>query len=206
MDSFGAVFARVPDGGVLALEAAIQSVRKAPVRGPLGVLAHEADEHDFAVVDRWGPSDDEPSWYARLDEPNELAALSALVGEVVAEYSIETDLCHFAHWRDGELVRLLVWSDGAWETARGEPQAWEQALFTAPWREASLEVASEAGVDADAVDAAFAAGRVVAGSRWPTLITPDLGMSATLRDNLRLPPFGFQPWPRRRDVVAKLPR
>jgi hypothetical protein len=212
MDTFGAVFARVRGGDVAGLEAAVREVRGSrPSEGPLGVLAFEAGAHDFALVDRWGRSDDPPGWFESDSDDDAddgrftpLTRLSALCGEVVAEYSVEMDLCKFVHSRDGEVVRFLEWCEGAWTVVRGEPQTWEAGLFEPAWLEASLENARDGGGDEDEVRAAFAAGHLVQGSRWPTLITAAVSVSGALRERLRLPTYGFQPWPKRADVVKTL--
>ena len=142
METGGAVYAKIPGGGVAALEAAIREVRgKRLEEGPLGVVACDPAAHAFALVDRWGKGDDLPSW---AEEPDlalatELAALSRHVGEVVAFFEIEDDFGVYALWRDGQLARELHWLAGAWAKVEGEAQAWEAGFFEARFLERALE-------------------------------------------------------------------
>lgn len=210
MQSSGAVYAKVGAGGVEQLERAIVAARAArPARGPLGVLAFTPGEHAFALVDRWGKSDDMPHWSEGPDpaQATELTALSRDAGEVVGFYEVDegTEFAVYAHWRDGALARALVWGDGEWMRAEGEPQAWEAPLFGAEGLEQALADAREDGHDEADVRAAYAKGRIEAGARWPRPgFAPHL--TRAVLGALRAPAWGVQPWPRRRDVVAALPK
>ena len=202
MDSSGAVYAKVPTGGVAALEAAIETVRGRGFHaGPLGVLAFDPALHEYGIVDRWGRSDDMPAWSEGpdLNDARELRALSRLVGDVVAFYEVDEGLTTgvYGAWREGELVRALEWADDEWCRVEGEPQPWEAPLF-APERLAhALENAADDGQDEAAPRAAFAAGRIERGARWPA---PDR-MAVHIRTAHPGPAHGFLPWPRRSDVV-----
>lgn len=204
MDSGGAVYAKVPAGGAAALEAAIRRARPHPNTGPLGVLACDPARHAFALVDRWGRSDDMPRWAEGPDAARaaELAALSREVGEVVAFYEVEEGslLGVYAVWREGALARELHCYEGEWTRVAGEPQPWEAPLFAPARLEQALQDARDDDRDEAPVRAAFAPGRLVEGARGPA----PQRMAVAIREALRGPPHGFQPWPRRRDVVMQL--
>lgn len=204
MQAGGAVYARVPDGSVERLEAAIKAVR-AGARGPLGVLKLVPGEHAFACVDRWGKSDDVPPFAERHDTveaAKELAALSREVGEVVAFYEVEDGAEYgvYVHWRDGQVARHLGRTDGEWSHVVGEPQPWEAGLFAPERLEEVLQYAEDDGLGPDAVRAAFAAGRLAKGAALPR----PHRIAELVARSLRAPLYGFQPWPRRRDEVKRL--
>lgn len=203
--TYGAVYARLPAGGREALVEALRRIatqRRQPVF--LGVLAGEPGVQDFALVDRWGRQDDMPAWAAHLDlaVATELAGLSAAVGEVVACYDQDEGLTMgiYGAWRDGVLVRELLWQDGSWARVDGEPQPWEASSFTDAALAGSLDRA-DAGEHAE-VRAAFAARRFAPGARWPMPDQLVRGIIAACRAQ----PFGFQPWPPRREALAQAPR
>jgi hypothetical protein len=206
MQCGGAVYARVPaDGGVTRLGEAIGKAR-APgpaQRGPLGVLAHTPGQSDFALVDRWGKSDDMPRWAEGpdLSKTEELVALSREVGEVIAYYDVDDGdgMLVYGHWRDGALVRSLLRLEGEGWDVTGTPEPWEAGLFTADALERAAQEVSDDGGDEAAVRAAFAGGHISAGARWPRPPIITAMMKA-----LRLPSWGFQPWPRRREEVTRL--
>lgn len=202
MQCGGAVYARVPAEGVSRLEEAIRKVRTRLERGPLGVLLFTAGEHDVALVDRWGKSDDMPHWSEGPDLTSaaQLAALSREVGEVTAYYEVDDgdSLGVYGTWRDGALVRGLVRGDDEWMHVEGTPQPWEAALFAPAALERALSDARLDGDDEDAVRAAVAAGQLVRGSRWPR--PPVL---RALLTGLRAPADHGR-WPRRRDALKQL--
>lgn len=203
MQCGGAVYARVPAGGVTALDEAIKKVRdRALSRGPLGVLAHTPGQSEFAVVDRWGKSDDMPRWAEGpdLSKTEELAALSKEVGEVIAYYDVDDGdgLLVLGHWRDGTLVRGLQRLE-EWADVRGTPEPWEAELFSTQALEQALQDIQEDGGDEEEVRAAFAGGHIAQGAQWPR--PPVL---RAMMKSLRLPSYGFQPWPRRADEVKRL--
>ena len=199
--TFGAVYAKVPVEGIPALEAAISQARAVSRHSsPLGVLAFDPALHSFAVVDRWGPQDNLPIWaeYPDLGMAVELAALSRAVGEVIAFHEMDEGLTQgfYGLWKEGVLVRDLQWMDGAWIRVEGEPQPFEEPLFT----EEALRYALEISDGAEAVRTAFAKKRIEVNDAWPT-------PSALSRNICRIhpgPAFGFQPWPRRRELVDKI--
>ncbi|MGE0709726.1 MAG: hypothetical protein AB7N76_22105 [Planctomycetota bacterium] len=204
MSSGGAVYARVPAGGVVELEAAIRAARGGQrQRGPLGVLACEPG-HLFALVDRWGRGDDMPRWSEGPDPrlAEELAALSRAVGQVVAFFEVDEgeELGLYGVWQDGELTRWLVWCDGGWCEVEGEPQSWEGGLFTPERRAEAIEEARDWGGDPAAVEAAYASGRLVTGASAPRARE----MALLIRTALAAPPYGVQPWPRRREALQQL--
>lgn len=202
MQCGGAVYARVPADGAARLDEAIRKVRTRPERGPLGVLLFTAGEHEVALVDRWGKSDDMPHWSEGPDLTTaaELAALSRQVGEVTAYYEVDDgdSFGVYGAWRDGALVRSLVRMDGEWQTAEGAPQAWEALLFDAPALERALSDAREDGEDEAAVREAFAAGHIMRGGRWPR--PPVL---RALLAGLRAPADHGR-WPKRREALQQL--
>lgn len=205
MEASGAVYARIPAGGLAALEAAVREARPSSRRSsPLGVLAGDPAAHAFALVDRWGKSDEMPVWSEGpdLSKAPELAALSRAVGEVVALYEIDDgqSLGVYGAWRDGALVRGLVRGDGEWMDVEGEPQAWEVGLFSAAAQAEALAVAEEDGQDPGPIEAAFAGGRVTQGAAYPA----PLAMARVIREALRAPAYGFQPWPRRSELIKQL--
>ncbi len=203
METEGAVYARVPGGDVAALEAAIQQARSHASSGPIGVIAFDPAKHAFALVDRWGKSDDMAHWAEGpdLETANELAKLSQLVGEVVAFYTVEEgmSLGVYGAWKDGVLVRGLEYAEGEWYRASGEPQPWEAPLFAPAEKAKALASARDDGRDPATVEAAFAKGRIEQGAAYPL---PPL-IPVHVRDVLRAPSYGVQPWPRRRDALAR---
>ena len=202
MGSSGVVYAKVPAGGVSALEAAVKAARAVSRHdSPLGVLAVDPAAHAFAIVDRWGPKDDMPMWSEEPDFSSalELVALSEAVGEVVAFFDIDegTELGLYGTWRDGVLVRELQWAGGEWQKVEGEPQPWEAPLFDAESLARALEYPQ--GAEAD-IRAVYAAGQIAQGARWPV---PD-GIAVHIRAALRAPAYGFEPWPRRKELVQEI--
>lgn len=198
MEAGGDMYARVPDKDPARLEAAIRAVRKVPTRGPLGVLKFDPAAHDFAVIDRWGKSDDVPSWSGKHAEGDDLAALSREVGDVVAHYDVDgTSHAELAHWHQGALVRSLSFGDGQWMTVEGTPQAWESAFFEGAREQEMMDLFIDEPDKQAKVKAAFAARTIERGAQlpWPM---PRVWQA------LRAPAWGFAPWPRRREVVAKL--
>lgn len=205
MECGGAVYARVPAGGLAALEDAIQRVRdpRWPGRGPLGVLACTLGQHDLALVDRWGKSDDMPRWAEGpdLSRAEELAALSQEVGEVIGYYDIEDgdQVLVYGHWKDGTLGRALCALEREWTHVQGTPEPWETDLFSSKALERALSAAQDDEQDEAPVRAAFESGRLTQGARWPRP-----AVIGALSKALRLPTYGSQPWPRRADAVKKL--
>jgi hypothetical protein len=204
MESSGAVYARVPAGGLEALEAAMAEARAASRHSsPLGVLAFDPTCHTFAIVDRWGRSDSMPIWSEATDlaVARELVVLSRLAGEVVAFYEIEEgeQLGVYGAWRDGALVRELCWYETAWTKVVGEPQEWESPLFSAESLERALGRARDDGLEEAEVRAAFSAGRIAEGGAWPR---PER-LPVHIRTVHRGPAHGFQPWPRRAELVSR---
>jgi len=204
MDCAGVVYAKVPPGGLPELERAVRDARTVSHdSGPLGVLACDPAIHRFAIVDRWGRSDDMPIWSEEPDlaTASDLEALSRAVGEVVAFYEVEegSSMGIYAAWRDGALVRDLEWFEDQWAKVEGEPQAWETPLFEAESLERSLERARDGGGSADDVKAAFATGIIEQGSPWPL----NERMAVHIRTVLGGPAYGFEPWPRRSEIVRK---
>jgi hypothetical protein len=205
MDSIGAVYARIPDGNLDQLAAAVVASRAVSHHSsPLGVLAGEPAQHAFAVVDRWGRSDNMPLWGEdpALGLAVELIELSRRVGDVIALYEIDegATLGLYGAWKDGQLVRDLQWADFQWSVVEGEPQVWEAPLFAPAALERALAAARDDGRDEQEVRDAFAAGRIVAGQAWPM---PE-GLALHIRNVCRGPAFGFTPWPRRQDLVDAL--
>jgi hypothetical protein len=199
--TFGAVYARVPAGGVPALEAAIKEARAVSKHSsPLGVLAFDPALHAFAVVDRWGPQDNMPIWaeYPDLGMAFELAALSRSVGEVIAFHEIDEGLTQgfYGGWKDGTLVRDLQWMDGMWIRVEGEPQPWETPMFTDEAFKYALEIAAD---DPEPVRAAFSKRRIEVQAAWPTPVE----ISRNICKVHSGPAFGFRPWPRRNELVDK---
>lgn len=205
MQCGGAVYARVPAEGVAKLEEAIKKVRAPlPHRGPLGVLAHTPGQSDFALVDRWGKSDDMPRWAEGpdLSKTEELVALSKEVGEVIAYYDVEDGdaVLVYGHWRAGTLVRSLQRLEGEpWDVVTGTPEPWEAELFSAQALERALQFVRDDGGDEAPVRAGFAAGHIAQGARWPR--PPIIGVMMKM---LKLPRWGFTPWPRRSEELKKL--
>jgi tetratricopeptide (TPR) repeat protein len=200
LDSGGAVYAKVPEGGLAVLDAAVREARSIGRNAsPLGVLAFDPAVHSFAVVDRWGRPDDMPHW---AEDPDlelaiELAALSRMVGEVIAFYEVDegTTMGIYAAWRDGELVRNLQWAADCWQYVEGDPQDWEAPLFAADALTRALDYAD----DEASIRAAFNSRRILPNSSWPR---PD-EISAAIRTVRMAPAFGFEPWPRRKELVKR---
>ena len=197
MDSSGAVYAKVPAGGIAALATAIREARSiGRSSSPLGVLAVDPAVHSFAIVDRWGRSDDMPDWAEDpdLDLAVELAALSRQVGEVIAFYEVDegTTWGIYAAWRDGMLVRSLQWAADRWECVEGEPQSWEAPLFGSEALQSALDYAR----DKEQVRSLFASKRITLNASWPR---PE-GVSVSIRTVNPAPAFGFMPWPRRKEL------
>lgn len=200
MDSSGAVYAKVPAGGVVTLEAAIKEARLiGRSSSPLGVLAYDQAIHSFALVDRWGRSDDMPHW---AEDPDlglakELVALSRLVGEAIAFYEVDegTTMGIYAAWRDGVRVRNLQWAADRWECVEGEPQSWDVALFTPE----ALHNALTGAPDKDQVRALFDSKQIALHASWPR---PE-GISVGIRTIHPAPAFGFTPWPRRKELEKR---
>ncbi len=200
-DTYGAVYARVPAGGIPALETAVREARAVSKHSsPLGVLAFDPALHAFAVVDRWGPQDNMPIWaeYPDLGMAHELEALSRSVGEVIAFHEMDEGLMQgfYGVWKDGALVRDLQYMDGSWIRAEGEPQPMEVPLFTDEALKYALEIASD---DPEPVRAAFSKKRIEVQAAWPT----PAGISRNICKIYPGPAFGFMPWPRRRELVDK---
>lgn len=207
MDSYGAVFASVPAGGAGALEAAILEARKVSRHSsPLGVLQFVPTEHGVALVDRWGKQDNMPIWAEGPDlgKAFELAELSKAVGEVVAFYEIDGGMMMgiYGAWRNGVLVRDIEWNDGSWYKVEGEPQPWEQGMFGEESFAFSLDFALEAGLGEGELREIFAKKQLVPDARFPIPQRIALGIKTFMKG----PAFGFQPWPKRRELVEKLPR
>jgi tetratricopeptide (TPR) repeat protein len=200
MDSIGAVYAKVPAGGVSALDAAVREARGIGRNSsPLGVLAFDPAVHSFALVDRWGRPDDMPHW-AEDPDPGlavELAALSRMVGEVIALYEVDegTTMGIYLAWRDGVLVRNLQWAADQWQCVEGEPQPWEATLFDPE----ALHTALKRADDKEQCRAMFDAGRIVRGASWPG---PER-ISRNIRTVNPAPDFGFAPWPRRKELEER---
>ena len=200
MDTSGAVYAKVPAGGVAVLDAAVRKARlSGRTSSPLGVLAFDPAVHSYALVDRWGRSDDMPDWAEEpdLEQALELVALSRMVGEVIAFYEADegTTMGIYAVWRDGLLVRNLQWAADQWECVEGEAQPWEALLFTPEALQNALDYAG----DKEQVRALFDAKRIVANASWPR---PE-GVSASIRAVHPAPAFGFEPWPRRKELANR---
>jgi tetratricopeptide (TPR) repeat protein len=200
MDSSGAVYAQVPAGGVDALEAGVREARLIGRNSsPLAVLAYDPAVHSFALVDRWGRPDDMPHWAEDpdLELATELAALSRLVGEVIAFYEVDegTTMGIYAAWRDGVLVRNLQWAADRWECVEGEPQSWDVALFTPQ----ALQNALDDARDREQVRTLFDSKRIVLHATWPR---PE-GISVSIRTVHPAPAFGFSPWPRRKELEKR---
>jgi len=205
MSSMGAVYAQVPAGGVPALEQAVKAAREKTQRpSPLGVLAFDPAVHRFAVVDRWGPSDDMPSWSEGpdLDEAVELVELSRAVGEVFAFYEVDEGLTMglYATWLHGERVRALEWANDQWCRVEGEPQHWEAPLFGPELLERALENARDRGQEEEAIRTLFTERRILLEARLPV---PD-ALSGFFRTTGPGPAYGFEPWPRRRELEKQL--
>lgn len=203
MDTDGVVWARVPGNEPEALEALITQLRSTTRRdSPLGVLAFDPAVHAFALVDRWGGQDYLPDWAAAVDLAHapELAALSGLVGEVVAFHTLDSGSLQgiYGHWQQGQLVRGLVWIDEHWAQVRGTPQAWEAPLFGPGHLAAALE---DAGSQEAEVRAAYARGQIVAGEAHPRPGDYPHTLLAAMVQVLRAPRWGFSPWPPRSEVL-----
>lgn len=183
MECGGAVYARVPGGGVAALEAAVTAARASGAA--IGVLGLDPAKHAFALVDRWGKSDDMPRWAEGpdLSRATGLAELSRAVGEVVAFYEVEDggQLGVYGVWRDGALVRSLVFLED-W-AATGAPEPWEAAFCA--------KVKAEDPDQAAAPDALGPGGPRPGGVSLGGVIWRHLGAVG----------WGLQPWPRRRDAL-----
>ena len=205
MECSGAVYARIPPDGLPALESAVRQARRASRHAsPLGVIAGQPDLHGFAMVDRWGKSDDMPLWSEGPDlaQAPELVALSRAVGEVVAFYEIDEGSTFgvYGAWRDGALVRGLVWGDDEWMRVQGDPQSWEAGLFAPEALARALEDAREDGREEAPIEAGFASGRVTSGASQPA----PRAMARLIREALRAPAHGLQPWPRRTELVKRV--
>ncbi|MGV8041061.1 MAG: hypothetical protein AB2L07_13605 [Thermoanaerobaculaceae bacterium] len=203
MDTDGVVWARVPGNDPAALEAVITQLRATTRRdSPLGVLAFDPAVHAFALVDRWGGQDYLPDWAATLDLAHapELAALSGLVEEVVAFHTLDGGSLQgiYGHWKQGRLVRGLVWIDEHWAQAWGTPQAWEAPLFAPGHLAAAIE---DAGPEDGAVREAYARGEVVAGEAHPRPGDYGHTLLGAMVQVLRAPRWGFSPWPPRSEVL-----
>jgi hypothetical protein len=198
MEASGTVYARVPDKDPAKVDAAIRSCRKWASRGPLKVLAYDPAAHDFALIDRFGKSDDVPSWSGKHAEADDFMALSRALGDVVAHYDVEgQQWAEFAHWKDGALVRSLTYGDGQWSKVEGQPQAWEAAFFAPGAVNELLDLLSDQPELQAELRAVVAARTVAPGARFPF-------PSAAIFQPLRGPAFGFRPWPRRKDVVKEV--
>jgi hypothetical protein len=209
MECDGVVWARVPEAGVGRLNAEIAHIRAATSRrSPLQVQAFDAALHDLALVDRWGRSDDMPSWAEGPDfsDAPELAALSEVVGDVVAFYAVDegSQLGVYGHWQRGALARGLVYANDEWCDVIGEPQPWEAPLFSPAHLARALEDTRDAGGDEAAVRAAFAAGHIEQGRAHPRPWVANLTLLDAMVTSLRAPRWGFEPWPRRRDALKAL--
>lgn len=205
MDCSGAVYARFPEGGIPALEEAIRAARSVSKHfSPLKVLGGDPAKHAFAVVDRWGRTDNIPVWVEGpdLEGAKELAELSRLVGDVVAFYLIDEGLTVgiYGAWKDGRLVRNLQWGDFQWLVADGEPQPWEAPLFTPEALEDNLECARYDGQEEAEVRAVFAAGRITASAAFPS----PKNLARHLLAACPGPLYGFEPWPPRSTLVNEL--
>lgn len=203
MDTDGVVWARVPGNDPVALEALITQVRATTRRdSPLGVLAFDPAVHAFALVDRWGRQDSMPGWAEALDLAHapELATLSGLVGEVVAFHTLDGGSLQgiYGHWKQGQLVRGLLWLDEQWAHVSGTPQAWEAPLFAPEHLVTAIE---DAGSQDAAVREAYARGHVVAGEAHPRPGDYGHSLLAAMVQVLRAPRWGFSPWPRRSEVL-----
>lgn len=203
MDVAGVVYARVPAGGLPELERAVKEARAVSHHSsPLGILACDPAIHRFAIVDRWGKPDEMPLWSEEPDfsTASELEALSRAVGEVVAFYEVDegSSMGIYAAWRDGVLVRDLEWFEDQWAKVEGEPQEWE-ALFSDESLESGLARAGYSGTPEEDVRAIYAAGIIEPGASWP----PCEGMAFNIRTTLPGPAYGFEPWPRRKELVQK---
>ena len=70
------------------------------------------------------------------EEPFDLAEDSREFGEAVG-LRLKTrgseDAVVYEHWQDGRWVRRLTFTPGlGWDRVQGEPEAWEEKLFTKP--------------------------------------------------------------------------
>lgn len=204
MECDGVVWARVPEGGVELLDQEIARIRQETGKNsPMKVLAFDPTQHAFALVDRWGKSDEMPDWAEGpdLSEAPELQALSKITGDVVAFYAVDegSQLGVYGHWRDGSLVRSLVFADDQWCEVGGEPQAWEAPLFSAQ----ALEQALDSG-DPEETQRIFAAGSITQGASLPRPDYPGASLMTAIATTLRAPLWGFSPWPKRRDARKAL--
>ncbi len=209
MESDGAVWARVPGNRVADLDAVIKTVRSSTQRdSPLGVLAFDPAAHAFALVDRWGRTDDMPVWVEYMDpaQATELAALSEAVEDVVAFHVLDEGSLQgvYGHWQSGSLVRGLVWADEHWQEATGTPQSWEAPMFSPAHLARALEDTRDSRGDEEATRAAFARGHILAGEYHPRPGTPGLNLLDAMVSVLRAPRWGFSPWPPRRDVLRAM--
>ncbi|MBI4861163.1 MAG: hypothetical protein HY815_13035 [Candidatus Riflebacteria bacterium] len=198
--TFGAVCARVPAGGVPALEEAIREARSVTrSSGPLGVLAFDPALHRFAVVDRWGRQDNMPAWSEEPDlgRAPELAKLSQTVGEVVAFYEMDDGLTMgvYGAWKDGTLIRDLQWMNGSWMRVQGEPQPWEESAFSDRALREVLDCADEP--DKEEIRSAYARNQIIVDTRWPR---PFFNVCQACQ----APPFTFMPWPRRSELTDRI--
>lgn len=205
MDCDGAVYAKFPDGGIAALEEAIKNARAAGKEfSPLKVLGGDPAVHQFAVVDRWNRTDYPPMWVEASDPAiaKELAELSAQVGEVIAFYLIDGGLTSgiYAAWSNGNLVRNLQWGDFMWLVAEGEQQPWEKPLFSPQELEASLEAARDDGLEDSEALNAFVGSKIAPMAHFPR---PN-NLIRYINEACPGPRYGFQPWPKRSDLVKEL--
>lgn len=184
MECGGAVYARVPAGGLPALEAAVKAARANGAA--IGLLGPTTGP--YVLVDRWGTSDDMPRWAEGpdLSRADGLAALSKAVGEVVGFYEVEdgSQLGVYGAWRDGALARGLVWTEG-W-SAQGTPQPWE-ARFVARVKAEDPDQADGPDTIEDGADGPRPGVVSVGGQIWQALGAVGWGVP--------------QPWPRRRDAL-----
>jgi len=153
----------------------------------IGVLGFDPAQR-FALVDRWGKSDDMPRWAEGPDlgRATELADLSKAVGEVVAFYEVEDggDLGVYGVWRDGALVRSLVRLE-TW-SAQGTPQPWE-ARFIAKVKAQDPDQADGPDTIEDGAEDPRPGAVSVGGQIWQELGAIGWGVP--------------QPWLRRRDAL-----
>ena len=205
MSSMGAVYARVPAGGVLELEEAIRNARAMSKHtSPLAVLCFEEGKHQCAVVDRWGRSDDMPIWAEECDLAIavELVELSRISGEVIAFYEVDEGLTMgiYGTWRDGALMRNILWADNQWYRVEGEPQPWEKPMFAPEVLQEALQNARDYGSDETAIKGVFEAGCIALNASLPV---PN-ALSGHIWKVYPAPAYGFSPWPRRKELVDKI--
>lgn len=205
MSSGGAVFARIPEGGLPALDEAVKAARTVSKHSsPLEVLDGEPGAHKFAVVDRWERSDNMPMWAEGPDlkVATELVELSKRVGDVVAFYEIDegSTMGVYGAWKDGRLARSLLWCDAHWEEVEGEPQPWEAPLFSPEALDANLDAARDDGADTAEVSAIFAGGQIKSGKAFPRAE----GLVRHIIKVCVAPLYGRKPWTRRSEIVDRL--